>query len=221
VRGVKQRLGAPYFASAFYTTYMDADLAAGVLKEKKGATVGLVGRTSIPISFYEHLTQQLPDGYRFVDATDDLDRIKVPKSPEEQELIRRTAAIQDAAWNISKNIRPGMRDFEVLAEVQYPWSGRQRTPVDPGLLRPFVDPNKYQFRHFQNRVIKEGDRVAVLVETNAPAASTPKSAACSASASRTRTGGRPRPGPESPADHLKMLWSGPTPAIFWRPTTPS
>jgi DNA-binding LacI/PurR family transcriptional regulator len=45
VRGVKRRLGAPYFPSAHYTSTYDAELAVGVLKEKKGATIGLVGRS--------------------------------------------------------------------------------------------------------------------------------------------------------------------------------
>ena len=169
VRGVKQRLGAPYFASVHYTATMDAELAVGVMKEKKGAVVGLVGRQSIPITFYEHLVKGLP-GHTFVDATDDIDRIMVPKSPEEQELIRRTAAIQDAAMeHLKKVIKPGMRDFEVLAEAQHSvvrgGSERQLILVSSA---PPVNNAKYQFRHFQNRVIREGDRVAVLIETNGP-----------------------------------------------------
>ena len=169
LRGVKKRLGAPYFASVHYTAHMDAELAAGELKAKKGAVVGLVGRTSIPITFYEHLVKELP-GHAFVDVTDDIDRVMVPKSLEEQALIRQTAALQDKAMDhLKKVIKPGMRDFEVLAEAQYSvvrdGSERQLILVSSA---PPVNNAKYQFRRFQNRVIKEGDRVAVLIETNGP-----------------------------------------------------
>ena len=80
-RGIKQRLGAPYFPSLHYTATMDAELAVGVLKKKKGATIGLVGRTSIPITFYEYMTEHLA-GYKFVDATDQYRPLKVIKRPE-------------------------------------------------------------------------------------------------------------------------------------------
>jgi len=168
-RGIKNRLGAPYFSSIPYTNTYDAELAVGVLKERKGATIGLVGRAFIPITFYEHLTKHLPDA-RFVDATDQVDEIKVPKSPEEIELIKRTAELQDMAIEyVKRNIRPGMKDYEVFAQAQFSTvtsgserqlilcsSGPQGTPVPPG------------YRRFQNRVIKEGDHVYLLLETNGP-----------------------------------------------------
>ena len=44
VRGIKNRLGAPYFTTIEYTNTMEAEVAVGVLKEKKKATIGLVER---------------------------------------------------------------------------------------------------------------------------------------------------------------------------------
>ena len=71
------------------------------------------------MNFYEYLAQHLP-GAKFVDATDDIDRIKAVKSPEELDLIRRTAEMQDLAIDhLKKAIRPGRRDFEILAEAQH------------------------------------------------------------------------------------------------------
>ena len=87
VRGVKTRLAAPYFASAHYTNSMDGELAVDVLKEKPGATIGLVGKSYIPVSFFEYLKRNL-SGVTFVDVTEQVDRIKVVKSPEEIELIK-------------------------------------------------------------------------------------------------------------------------------------
>ena len=54
----------------------------------------------------------------FVDATEWVDELRVPKSPEEIELIKGTAAMQDACAEELKNIiRPGKRDVDVYAET--------------------------------------------------------------------------------------------------------
>ena len=169
VRGVKKRLGAPYFPSIHYTGTYDAELAAGVLKEKKGATIGLVGPSYIPVNFHEYLSKHLP-GSKFVDATDPIDRIKAIKSPEEVALIKGTARLQDAAIeHVKKAIRPGRRDFEIFAEAQYftslGGSERQLILVSSG---PPGTPVPFQPRHFQNRVIREGDQLSLLIEVNGP-----------------------------------------------------
>jgi Xaa-Pro aminopeptidase len=168
-RGIKQRLGAPYFPSMYYTGTMDAELTVGVVKEKKGATIGLVGRTSIPITFYEYLTKELP-GYTFVDATDAIDRIKAIKSPEEITFIKETARLQDEAMeHVRKSIRPGRKDSDIFVEAQYAMAtrGSSRQLVLVG-SNPKGVVIRWQVRHFQNRVIREGDQINVLIETNGP-----------------------------------------------------
>lgn len=168
-RGIKKRLGAPYFPTLQYTSTMEAELAVSVLKEKKKPTIGLVERTFIPITFYEYLTKHLPDA-TFLDATEWVDEIKVIKSPEEIELIKGTAALQDAAMeHLKKTIKPGMRNFDVLAEAQYSTvkNGSERQLIQVG-SGPLGTPAPFNVRHFQNRVIKEGDQVSVLIETNGP-----------------------------------------------------
>jgi len=169
VRGVKRRMGAPYFESVHYTSAYDAELAVEVLKEKKRATIGWVGRSYIPITFYEYLRKHLV-GSTFVDVTDQIDQIKVIKSAEEMELIKKTAALQDAAMeHVRKSIRPGRRGFEILAEAQYSCvmqgSERQLILVNSG---PPGTPVPFQFRHFQNRMIRDGDQISVLLEVNGP-----------------------------------------------------
>lgn len=169
VRGVKKRLGAPYFSSIHYTSTYDAALAVGVLKEKKRATIGLVGKSFIPVPFYEYLRKHLPQS-KFVDATDQIDQIKAIKSSEEIELIKHTAILHDKVMeHVRKSIRPGLRDFEILTEAHYcamkQASERQLILVGSG---PPGTPAKFQFRHFQNRVMREGDQVSVLIEVNGP-----------------------------------------------------
>jgi Xaa-Pro aminopeptidase len=168
-RGVKTRLAAPYFASAHYTSTWDGEMAVDVLKEKPSATVGLVGKSYIPVSFFEYLKRHL-SGVKFVDATEDVDQIKVIKSPEEIELIKGTAALQDKSMELVKKcIRPGLRDFEVAAEILYSTAlqGADRHVIllssgPPGTPVPILPPQ------FQNRMIKEGDQVSILIEVNGP-----------------------------------------------------
>ena len=169
VRGVKKRLSSNYFPSALYTNPYDAELAVGVLKEKKDAVIGLVGKAFIPVSFFEYLSKDLP-GAKFVDATDQIDHLMAIKSPEEIELIKSVAALQDNAMeHVRKTIRPGKKEFEVFAEAQYSCtmqgsyryvilvgSGRQGTAVS------FMPPQ------YQNRTIQDGDQVSILIEVNGP-----------------------------------------------------
>jgi Xaa-Pro aminopeptidase len=169
VRGIKNRLGAPYFSTIQYTNTLDAELTVNVLREKKKPTIGLVERAFIPVTFYEYLLKNLPDA-KFQDATEWIDEIKVIKSPEEIELIKGTAALQDKAIeHLKKTIRPGMRDFEVLAEAQYSTvrSGSERQLIQVG-SGPAGTPAGFFLRHLQNRMIKEGDQVSILIETNGP-----------------------------------------------------
>lgn len=168
-RGIKRRLGGVYFPTLQYTNTIEAELAASVLKEKKKPTIGLVERSFIPITFYEHLVKLLPDA-TFIDATEWVEEIKVPKSPEEIELIKGTAALQDATMEyLKKVIKPGMRDYEVYAEAHYfaskNGSERGLVQVNSGPLGTMVPFDVY---HFQNRMIKEGDQVSVLIEVNGP-----------------------------------------------------
>ena len=168
-RGIKNRLGAVYFSTAPYTNMREAELAVSVLKEKKRPTIGLVERAFIPVTFYEYLVEHLPEA-KFIDATEWVDEIKVIKSPEEIELTKGTAALQDRAIeHLKKIIKPGMRDFEVVVEAQYSCarSGSERQLIQAG-SGPAGTAVHFQSHHFQNRVIQEGDQITVLMETNGP-----------------------------------------------------
>jgi len=169
LRGVKKRLGAPYYPSLHYTSAYDAELAVGVLKEKKGATVGIVGKAFFHVPFYEYLTQHLP-GVAFTDVTDPLDHLKAIKSPEEIEMIKQTAAIQDMTLDhVGKSIKPGMRELDILAEAHYISIrlGSERLQVLTCSYPP-GEPAGFNQRHFMNRVLKEKDHVVVLIEGNGP-----------------------------------------------------
>src|SRR4029077_10083651 len=107
---------------------------------------------------------------KYKDASELVDRIKVIKSPEELELARRAAIMPDGAMKAAfAAAKPGMRDTEVAAiAVEY----SQRHGSENGIYlcasMPLGSPSKFGQRHVQNRTIKKGDQIALLVEDSGP-----------------------------------------------------
>lgn len=169
VRGVKKRLGAPYFSSAHFTSSYDAELVVSVLKEKKNPVIGFVGTANIPFVFYEYLKKNLA-GAKFVDMTDKIDLFKAIKSEEEISLIKRAAEMQDVAFeHLLKTIKPGMKESDVYAEAVYSCNlqGSSRGLVLVG-SGPSGSPVPFKPLHLQNKVIREGDYLSLLIEMNGP-----------------------------------------------------
>jgi Xaa-Pro aminopeptidase len=169
-RGVKQVLTTPSFASCHYTAAYDADLAAKALAPYAGGTIGLLGTASMSFALVDYLQKGRLSNSRFADAADMVDRIKAIKSAEERDLIRRTAAMQDGAMRAAFDaIEPGMRDRDVAAIAQ---CYSQRHGSENGLYMcasmPADTPSAFGQRHYQNRVIQEGDVIALLVEDSGP-----------------------------------------------------
>jgi Xaa-Pro aminopeptidase len=167
--GVDLRLGTPSFPAVHYTGSYDADLVAQEIRRAGYKTIALVGANSAYHGLMARLEARLA-GLRVIDATEAIDRLKAIKSPEEIGFIRRTAALQDAVLDKVRDfIRPGLRDFEVMAyalhlgqtlgsETGY-MLGSSGPPGSPAMLR---------LRPFQGRTIQAGDVVLVQVETSGP-----------------------------------------------------
>lgn len=169
LRGVKKRLTAPFFRSVMYTHAYDAELAVESLRAKKKAKVGIVGKGTMSAAFHEHLKKNLLEA-TFVDAADLVDQIKAIKSDEEISFIRKTAALQDEAMDHAKKvIRPGRRDFEIIADIIHRVTdlGSEEQLVLGG-SGPLGRPVSIQKRHFQNRMLSEGDQFSLLIEVNGP-----------------------------------------------------
>ena len=169
-RGVKQWLTTPSFASCHYTASYDAELAAKALSPYAGGTIGLVGTYQLSFAVVDHLQKGRFSNTRFVDASDLVDRVKVIKSAEEQDLIRRAAAMQDAAMRAAfAAAEPGLRDRDIAAIAQ---CYSQRHGSEHGIYlcasMPADQPAQFSARHYQNRVIQEGDAIALLVEDAGP-----------------------------------------------------
>jgi Xaa-Pro aminopeptidase len=168
-RGVKRVLTTPSYAAACYTNDYDPDLAASALTPFAVGTIGLVSTYQMSLAMGDSLRRRLPTA-RFVDASDMVDRIKGIKSEEEMELIARTARMQDGAMQAAFDaVRPGMRDRDVVAAAQF---YSQTHGSEQGLYlcasAPLGTPMKFAPKHMQNRVIKTGDYVALLVEDSGP-----------------------------------------------------
>ena len=168
-RGVKRWLTTPSYASCHYTAPYDAELAVTGLAPYGSGSIGLVGSYQMSAAVVDHIRKAFPKA-KFVDATELVDRIKIIKSAEEQELIRRAAAMQDGAMRAAFGaIEPGMRDRDVAAIAQC-WS--QRHGSENGIYlcasAKLGEPAVFGQRHYQNRVIGEGDYFTLLVEDSGP-----------------------------------------------------
>jgi Xaa-Pro aminopeptidase len=169
MRGVKSRLTAPYFRSLSYSNTYDAELAVQTLKAKKKARIGIVGKGTMSVPFHEYIRKGLPEA-TFVDATDAIDQFKAIKSDEEIALIKKTVALQDEAMEYAKKvIKPGRKDFEIVADVVHKVTelGSEEQLVIGG-SGPLGKPVPMQKRHFQNRTVREGDQFTLMIEVNGP-----------------------------------------------------
>jgi Xaa-Pro aminopeptidase len=169
-RGVKRLMTTPSYASAPYTRDYDAEHAAKALEPYVGGTIGLVGTFQMSHAVVDYLKRGRFSNTKFVEASDLVDRIKVIKSDDELAMIRRTAALQDAAMKACfAAIKPGMKDSDVAALAQYEC---HKQGAEQGIYLccsyPHGKPVLTGHRHAQNRTIQEGDIFALLIETNGP-----------------------------------------------------
>ena len=170
LRGVKQCLNSTYLESLNWSMRYESDLALSVLKKTPRATIGWAGLSHIPAILYNALVKELPNA-SFVDCTDEIDLIKAIKSPEEQQLCIRSAEMQDRVYEyLRSKIQPGMRESEVHAHAH---SISARLGSERGLILVGSAPKgqiaRFKYRRYQNRILKEGDQVSILVEMGGPA----------------------------------------------------
>ncbi|XSC47354.1 M24 family metallopeptidase [Bradyrhizobium sp. RDT10] len=168
-RGVGTILTTPSFPSIEYTVRYDADLALSDLRARGVRRVGFANGTGFLAGFSGILREGLGN-VEIVDVTEDLDALKAIKSSEEQDLIRRTAALQDEVFShVCTAIRPGLRDIDVTSAAQMK---AQQLGSEQGILlgasarvgvrSPFMG------RHFQGRTLAAGDHLSLLIEVNGP-----------------------------------------------------
>ena len=131
--------------------------------------MGIVNTAQMSAMFYNYLLKNLP-GVKFVDATEFIDELKAIKSEEEIGFIMKAVAVQDEAMAYARTaIRPGRRDFEIIADIVHKVTdlGSEEQLVIGGSA-PFGIPATPQKRHYQNRMVREGDQFTLMIEVNGP-----------------------------------------------------
>lgn len=168
-RGVERLVSTASFPPAPYTREYDAEFGLKELEPFAHSTIGLVGTYQMSFAFGERIKRGLPNA-RFVESSELIDLIKTIKSPEEQALIRATAALQDEVMEAAlAAVEPGKKESDIAAV------GRRRAQElgsEAGIFlaggAPFGTPAPTKPRHHQNRVLQPGDVFALLVEVDGP-----------------------------------------------------
>jgi Xaa-Pro aminopeptidase len=168
-RGVGTILTTPSFPSVDYTVRYDAELAVADLRSRGVRRVALGNGSGFLAGFSDALKAGLAN-IDIVDFTEELDALKAVKSPEEQDLIRRAAALQDDVFaHVCSLIRLGQRDIDITsaAQVKAQQLGSEQgiflgASARVGIRSPFMG------RHFQGRTLAAGDHLSLLIEVNGP-----------------------------------------------------
>ena len=127
LRGVGRVLTAPSFASVSYSRYYEAELAARALAPYAKGSIGLVCTYQMSLAMGQYLNRAL-DTVSWSEASELVDRVRAIKSTEEQERLKLTAALQDAA--IGLRLRP-WRWGSATARLRR-WLGPQPSDLERG-----------------------------------------------------------------------------------------
>jgi Xaa-Pro aminopeptidase len=169
VRGVKERIGRPYFRTLNYTDTMDGEAVVSQLKARGAKKVGIVAKGSMSAPAYEYIRENAGK-IELVEASDLVDPIKAVKSAEELELIRKAAAIQDAAMAaIPTIVRPGKKEYEIISAVTHILMdmGSEEQLLMIGSAPPGKSTGQ-KSDYFTNRTLQAGDQLFLMIEVNGP-----------------------------------------------------
>ncbi|SHN83276.1 M24 family metallopeptidase [Desulfitobacterium chlororespirans] len=167
-RGVLASKTYPIIQTLNYTDYDAPQAIVEKIKDSHYKKIGLVGLSLISAALYQYIVAKLP-GVEIVDATDLVDAIKAVKSEDEIALIRKTVALHDhLAEAVPVLFRPGRKESEIRSELK-------RLAMDMGSEEQNIvvgtEANDKAFivdPFFDNREIKQGDRMVILIEVNGP-----------------------------------------------------
>lgn len=167
--GASELLTGPYFPSVHYTYGDDGRRAAEIIAAAGHRTVGIVASGEMYASFERGLRSSLPEVH-FEDSTDLVDTLKATKSADELRMLDETVKLQDDAFaEALAIIRPGMRAFELRAELQrfvtLRGSEEQLIMIGVGPLSTAV---RQRGVRDQYREIKRGDAICLMIEVNGP-----------------------------------------------------
>ena len=130
-------------------------------------TIGLLAPGFIPVAADRVLHEAFPDA-KFVDATDQIARLKAIKSPEEMGLIRQTAAMHDEGVEIARRmLRPGITARDVVEEVRSYFT-RNGSPIQTMMGGSAPRDQICRYSGPIERKLESGDLFAMLIECAGP-----------------------------------------------------
>ena len=156
--GVRTEWGGP--DSAVTVAHHIRDTAIG------RGTLGYVG--DVPVQAYLAWQRELP-GWQCKDVTGAFRRLRMIKSAEEIEWLRKGAALTDAAVeHLVANVKPGMREYELGALIE--WAGLTRGGL-PHLYYISSGPQDGSSpcvprQNLSNRVLAKGDVINMEVSVS-------------------------------------------------------
>ncbi|NTI78471.1 M24 family metallopeptidase [Rhizobium rhizogenes] len=168
--GINEIFGTAEFPAVDYSLHYEAEIMVREIRRRGYRRLALVGAGNMPHRFVSHFLENLAGTVEIVDLTEQIDGFMVVKSPEEIELIRKAAALQDRIIEVVlENARPGMRDADVTALAR---AEAQRHGAEGGIILAGSGPQgtfaAFRPISLQNRVIENGDYLSLLVENSAP-----------------------------------------------------
>ncbi|MBI2880226.1 MAG: aminopeptidase P family protein [Candidatus Tectomicrobia bacterium] len=154
--GVESAVATPYGQE-------DANVIAGVVADWGIKRLGLVSPATMSARFHQTLLAALPKGIETVDAADLFESVRSIKSEEEIALIREAARLGDLAFDTFREaLRPGRKEYEVLADVEH--ALRSRGAEEVFFIVGSGERPVNRFWDMADRTLAPGDAVIFCIE---------------------------------------------------------
>ena len=149
---------------------MSTNLLVDVVKlfKERGISVGRIGINLglLPAAWYEYLKQELPQ-IQWVETHKQLLQIRLQKSQEEADVFRKCAALCDGCYEVLKKaVRPGVTEFEIVAEVERFSRARgaeEHFTLIGSTKFPITEGNRLPLSYPRDRKIEVGDIVVMEI----------------------------------------------------------
>jgi Xaa-Pro aminopeptidase len=164
-KGVKKCIYSPMLPT-LASSYLQAEQVVAELTSYKNSRIGFAGMNLIAAGFYKYIIEHMPSA-KFEDATDLMDTLKAIKSDEELAFIRETCRIQDELFSgILPHIQAGKKVGEIRSELIHQALNKGCSSLN--IVLWMSQPGKPLIRPNRGQILKEGDQIDVMLETDGP-----------------------------------------------------
>ena len=169
LRGVGEVCYAPFSPSISYTGGAEARPAIEYIRKTGAKRIGYIGPALINSGFFTRVLAEFPKA-EFIEITDEFDLIKAIKSPEEMELVREAARIQDSFFSaLPAIVKPNMYEYQIrAAAIKLLMDlGSEEHLIFLGTNEPGKPCGMATFQ-YANRMMNDGDYGTILIEVSGP-----------------------------------------------------